>query len=60
VSAQRKGSDIVAGCTALIAPRAEDRSVLFRLLNANDSGTFLGAGFLITAAHLPGRYVGMW
>ena len=48
------------GAAFVIALHAEDRFVQFRLLNGIPGADMLGWLFLMVAAFLPGRYVGIW
>ena len=48
------------GAAWVIASRAEDRSVLFRILNGMPGADIMGWMFVIIAAFLLGRYVGIW
>jgi hypothetical protein len=50
---------VLWGAACLAARRVEDRSILFRVLNGTKSASFLGWVFLVLAAFLLGRYVGM-
>src|SRR3989442_7155746 len=50
---------VLWGTACLIAQRAGHMSVLFRVLNRRHAAGILGWMFLITAAYLLGRYVGI-
>ena len=50
---------VLWGAACLAARRAEDRSILFRVLDGTKSASFLGWVFVALAAYLLGRYAGI-
>jgi len=50
---------VLWGVPLVIAARAEERSVLFRIMNGAKRATFIGWAFLAIAAYLLGRYIGI-
>jgi hypothetical protein len=47
------------GAACLVAHRAEERSILFRILNGTRAASFVGWIFMILAAYLVARYLGI-